>query len=177
VDVRIISATHCDLEQRIREGRFRADLFYRLAVLRLTLAPLRERPEDLIALAEWCLKKALAALGARPHPNLHAELNACAPLLSAYAWPGNVREVRNLMERLALFLAAEPLQALSPGFIISVAPEFIQASIPTAFAAAPLAESIPQVLARFDGNRAAAAKHMGISRTTLWRKMQQEQII
>ena len=178
VEVRIISATHCDLEQRVREGRFRADLFYRLAVLRLTLAPLRERPDDLIALAEWCLKKALASLGARPHPNLHAEINACAPLLSAYAWPGNVREVRNLMERLALFLAAEPLQALSPAFIISVAPEFIQAALPAAASApatsgAAPAESIAQVLARFDGNREAAARHLGISRTTLWRKIRQ----
>lgn len=180
VDVRIISATHCDLEQRIREGRFRADLFYRLAVLRLTLAPLRERPEDLIVLAEWCLKKALAALGARPHPNLHAEIVACAPLLSAYAWPGNVREVRNLMERLALFLAAEPLQALSPAFILSVTPEFNQTSMSTPLIAAAGVstsvvpsgtEDIAQVLARFDGNREAAAKYLGISRTTLWRKI------
>jgi len=61
VDVRIISATHCDLEQRIRAGRFRADLFYRLAVLRLMLPPLRERSDDLIPLAVWCLKNALAA--------------------------------------------------------------------------------------------------------------------
>lgn len=185
VDVRIISATHCDLEQRVREGRFRADLFYRLAVLRLTLAPLRERPEDLIALAEWCLKKALAALGARPHPNLHAEIVACAPLLGAYAWPGNAREVRNLMERLALFLAAEPLQALSPAFILSVAPEFSRVSVPApgiasstallTLAAAPeTTESITQVLARFSGNREAAAKHLGISRTTLWRKIKNQ---
>ncbi|MEO6918405.1 MAG: propionate catabolism operon regulatory protein PrpR [Collimonas sp.] len=181
VDVRIISATHCDLEQRIREGRFRADLFYRLAVLRLTLAPLRERPDDLIALAEWCLKKALAALSARPHPNLHAEIVACMPLLSAYNWPGNAREVRNLMERLALFLAAEPLQALSPAFIISVAPELIQTSMPTpaiapetATTAPATSESITQVLARFDGNREAAAKYLGISRTTLWRKIKNQ---
>src|SRR5450830_1046798 len=171
VNVRIISATHCDLEQRIREGRFRADLFYRLAVLRLTLAPLRERPEDLIVLAEWCLKKALAALGARPHPNLHAEIVACAPLLSAYAWPGNVREVRNLMERLALFLAAEPLQALSPAFILSVTPEFApRASMPTA-AAGQAEESLQDVLTRFGGNRSATADYLGISRTTLWRKL------
>ena len=186
VEVRIISATHCDLEQRIREGRFRADLFYRLAVLRLTLAPLRQRPQDLIALAEWCLKKALAALGARPHPNLHAEIMACAPLLGAYAWPGNAREVRNLMERLALFLAAEPLQALSPAFIASIAPElapeFAQAAAAPAAAtaaaaadtAAPATENIAQVLARFDGNRAAAARHLGISRTTLWRKIKDQ---
>jgi len=128
VDVRIISATHCDLEQRVREGRFRADLFYRLAVLRLTLAPLRERPEDLIVLAEWCLKKALAALGARPHPNLHAEIVACTPLLSAYAWPGNVREVRNLMERLALFrggrTAASAVAGIHPQRHPGIQPDF-----------------------------------------------------
>ncbi|WP_025917987.1 propionate catabolism operon regulatory protein PrpR [Herminiimonas sp. CN] len=183
VDVRIISATHCDLEERIRSGRFRADLFYRLAVLRLTLPPLRERGEDLVELAVWWLKNALAALGARPHPNLQAEINACTPLLQAYDWPGNVRELRNLMERLALFLAAEPLQAISPGFVLKAAPELmpgLTAEVPHSPAAEnnttrTPAESIGQILARFGGNRAAAAKHLGISRTTLWRKSRQGQ--
>ena len=119
----MISATHCDLEARVREGRFRADLYYRLAVLRIALPPLRERRGDLAALAEWSLKNALAALGARPHPNLHAEIGACAPLFERYDWPGNVRELRNLMQRLALYLAAEPLQALTPTFVLAVAPE------------------------------------------------------
>lgn len=183
VDVRIISATHCDLEARIREGRFRADLFYRLAVLRLTLPPLRERYDDLVALAVWWLKNALAALGARPHPNLQAEINACAPLLQSYRWPGNVRELRNLMERLALFLAAEPLQAISPGFILKVAPELMQAPAgalthSTSIAQPPSimpSENTVQVLARFAGNRAAAAQHLGISRTTLWRRLRHGQ--
>ncbi len=179
INVRVISATHCDLDTRMREDRFRADLFYRLAVLRLTIPPLRERPEDLIVLAEWCLKKALAALGARPHPNLHAEMTACAPLLCAYEWPGNVREVRNLMERVALFLANEPLQALSPGFVMRVAPELMKTSTDSASptqakSTIPEAtENLEEVLARLGGNRAAAAKYLGISRTTLWRKMQQ----
>src|SRR5213076_3155529 len=151
IEVRVISATHCDLDARVREGRFRADLFYRLAVLRLALPPLRERAADVAALAEWSLKQALAALGARPHPNLHAEMTACAPLLAAYGWPGNVRELRNLMERLALFLAAEPLQALTPGFLLSVAPELGQRdSAPQAAASPPEpAEAVEQVLARF----------------------------
>ena len=175
VNVRVISATHCDLEARVREGRFRADLFYRLAVLRMALPPLRERPADISVLAEWSLKNALAALGARPHPNLHAEIAACAPLLERYDWPGNVRELRNLAERLALFLAAEPLQALTPAFMLSVAPELARpAAEPLAIAAAapaPSAETVEDVLARFGGRRDEAAQYLGISRTTLWRKL------
>ncbi|WP_296943581.1 propionate catabolism operon regulatory protein PrpR [uncultured Massilia sp.] len=177
IDVRVVSATHCDLEARVREGRFRADLFYRLAVLRLALPPLRERVEDIPELAEWALKNALAALGARPHPNLAAEVRACAPLLAGHRWPGNVRELRNLMERLALFLAAEPLQALTPAFVLGVAPELAaggpppSAAVPAAAVAAAPPESLADVLARFGGQRDAAARHLGISRTTLWRRM------
>jgi propionate catabolism operon transcriptional regulator len=178
IDVRVISATHCDLESRVREGRFRADLFYRLAVLRLALPPLRARVEDIAPLAEWSLKNALAALDARPHPNLAAEIAACAPLMSNYAWPGNVRELRNLMERLALFLAAEPLQALTPNFLLSVAPELgaplpacIPGAAPSPVPAPVPAESVAEVLARFQGQREAAARHLGISRTTLWRRL------
>jgi propionate catabolism operon transcriptional regulator len=172
IKVRVISATHCDLEARVREGRFRADLFYRLAVLRLALPPLRERSQDIVPLAEWSLKQALAALGARPHPNLHAEITACAPLLEGYAWPGNVRELRNLAERLALFLAAEPLQALTPGFLLAVAPELAAAAL-TAASPPPArtSESAAEVVARFGGQRDAAARHLGISRTTLWRRL------
>jgi len=182
IEVRVISATHCDLEARVREGRFRADLFYRLAVLRLALPPLRARLPDIAPLAEWSLKQSLAALGARPHPNLHAELTACAPLLERYGWPGNVRELRNLMERLALFLAAEPLQALTPGFLLAVAPELGQSALP-AFPEAPVAaprlpaaevasaETAADIVARFGGARDAAARHLGISRTTLWRRL------
>ncbi len=181
VDVRIVSATHCNLDERIHDGRFRADLFYRLGVLRLALPPLRERPDDLVALAEWCLKNALAAMNVRPHANLHAEVVACAPLLASYAWPGNVRELRNLMERLALFLAAQPLQALTPTFVASVAPELVRRLAGKNAQPAPLPaipggqESIADVLARFGSNREAAAKHLGISRTTLWRKLREKQ--
>jgi propionate catabolism operon transcriptional regulator len=174
IDVRVISATHCDLEARVRDGRFRADLFYRLAVLRLALPPLRARVQDIAPLLEWSLKGALAALDARPHPNLLAELKACTPLLTGYAWPGNVRELRNLTERLALFLAAEPLQALTPGFMLSVAPELARGAAPADAAAGPSRESAAAVLARFGGQRDLAADHLGISRTTLWRRLKAE---
>jgi propionate catabolism operon transcriptional regulator len=174
IDVRVISATHCDLEARVRDGRFRADLFYRLAVLRLALPPLRARVQDIAPLLEWSLKGALATLDARPHPNLLAELKACTPLLTGYAWPGNVRELRNLTERLALFLAAEPLQALTPGFMLSVAPELARGAAPADAAAGPNRESAAAVLARFGGQRDLAADHLGISRTTLWRRLKAE---
>ena len=130
-----------------------------------------------MTLAEWSLKNALASLGARPHPNLHAEMNACAPLLRRYDWPGNVRELRNLTERLALFLAAEPLQALTPAFVLGVAPE-LETMATHAEPAAPIkptrVESATEVLARFGGRRDAAADYLGISRTTLWRRLRAE---
>lgn len=109
-------------------------------------------------LAVWCFKNALASLGVRPHENLHAEMQACAPLLEGYAWPGNVRELRSVMERAALFLAAEPLQAPTPAFMLGVAPEL--ASAASSLDDAP---PIPPVV--------AAAKYLGISRTTLWGKI------
>ncbi|MFZ6870650.1 propionate catabolism operon regulatory protein PrpR [Undibacterium sp. Di27W] len=190
VDVRIISATHCDLEARVKEGKFRADLYFRLAVLRLHLPALRERVDDLLPLAVWSLKHALAAMGVRPHANLHAEIASCSMLLQAYAWPGNVRELRNLMERLALFLAAEPLQALTPGFVARTLPElnttlhFTQSSqnitqntahyLPAISDTPPPPESLEMVMEKFKHNREAAADYLGISRTTLWRRLKQK---
>ena len=114
--------------------------------------------------------------------NLHAELLACANTLQAWHWPGNVRELRNLMQRVALFLAVEPLQALTPAFLVKIAPELSRGSASQASTTtratpmahddlAPTAETTEQVLARFHGNRAAAADHLGISRTTLWRRL------
>jgi len=183
VDVRIISATHCDLEARVKEGKFRADLYFRLAVLRLHLPALRERVDDLLPLAVWSLKHALAAMGVRPHANLNAEIASCGVLLQAYTWPGNVRELRNLMERLALFLAAEPLQAITPGFVARTLPELNTAlnikpdTVQDLLAISdtqPPTESLELVMERFNHNREAAADYLGISRTTLWRRLKQK---
>ena len=181
VNVRIISATHCDLEARVRDGRFRADLFYRLAVLRLKLPALRERPADIVDLAAWSLKNALAALDVRAPRNLQAEMAACGALLQRYGWPGNVRELRNQMERLALFLAAEPLQAITPAFLAAVAPELTAPGAHEQRLAPPPGlpvvsrPSATQVLAQFGGRRDAAAEYLGLSRTTLWRRLRAEQ--
>ncbi len=196
IDVRIISATHCRLDERVADGRFRADLFYRLGVLRLAIPALRERREDIVPLAEWFLKQSLAELGVRPNANLHAELQACALTLQEWRWPGNVRELRNLMQRVALFLAIEPLQALTPGFLAQLAPELdnmLTVQNPPSLAARGTRPGLPMkgevggkptaalavgsdaalkaALARFGGNRAEAAAHLGISRTTLWRRL------
>ena len=176
VDVRIVSATHCRLEERVAQGEFRADLFYRLGVLRMNIAPLRERAADIVALAEWWLKNSLAELGARPGANLHAELQTCAPLLQSWHWPGNVRELRNLMQRVALFLAVEPLQALTPVLLSRLAPELSKPAGAASSASATTATvDVHDVLRRFKGNRVAAAAYLGISRTTLWRRLRSDQ--
>ncbi len=182
VQFRVICATHCDLAARVQSGQFRADLYYRLAVLRVNLPPLRERQEDILELASWCLKNAMAALGTRPQPNLAAELQTCTSVLSNYAWPGNVRQLRNVMERLALYLANQPLQALTPSFLLSIAPELAGATSAIAIAPptpastpapTPASEDVHAVLARFGGKREEAARYLGISRTTLWRRLQE----
>ena len=185
VDVRIISATHCNLAQKTEQGQFRRDLYYRLAVLQLQLPALRQRQDDVLNLTEWCLKNALASLGMKPEPNLHAELLACQPLLTSYSWPGNVRELRNICERLALFLMAEPLQALTPRLLLQAMPELRSDSGPSEvdpIRSAQIAldteadlskQQLHQTLQHFKGNRAAAASHLGISRTTLWRKLKE----
>jgi propionate catabolism operon transcriptional regulator len=176
VDVRIISATHCDLQQHVANHLFRADLFYRLGVLRVQIPALRERSEDIIPLAEWWLKNALAELGARPSVNLNAELQTCANVLNTWHWPGNVRELRNLMQRVALFLSVEPLQALTPSLLVKLAPELAKENPSLSTTDQSVSDAdIERILHRFDGNRAQAAAHLGISRTTLWRRLKSGQ--
>ena len=173
VDVRIISATHCRLEERVKNHQFRADLFYRLGVLRIDIPPLRERKEDILPLAEWWLKNALAELDIRPSVNLEPELQTCSALLNQWHWPGNVRELRNLMQRVALFLSAEPLQALTPQLLRRLAPELSEKDeshfVPDKSEKSE--HNLEELLHQYDGNRALVAAHLGISRTTLWRRL------
>jgi DNA-binding NtrC family response regulator len=160
---RILAATNADLTARVAEGRFRQDLFFRLAVVELVVPPLRDRPEDVAGLARLFL----AAHDGR-------SLSAAAErALLAHGWPGNVRELRNRIERAAV---------LAPAAVLEVADLFPDAA-PTAeemaaddlsLAAAREAaerEHIRRVLARCEGRMQDAAKVLGVSRTTLWERM------
>jgi DNA-binding NtrC family response regulator len=121
VDVRTVAATNTDLEKAVKEGQFRADLYYRLNVLSIAVPPLRERPDDIPLLARVFATEVAAQLG-RPAPDLDAQTLA---RLGAYAWPGNVRELRSVIERAlilhperglaALDLAPEPVGATAGG--------------------------------------------------------------
>ncbi|MDR0219411.1 MAG: propionate catabolism operon regulatory protein PrpR [Enterobacteriaceae bacterium] len=183
VDVRIICATHCDLDRWVREGRFRVDLFYRLNVLRINLPALRERGSDISMLALEYLRRTFATLSLPVSSARVRELLHCDEVLQSYHWPGNVRELRNLMERVALYLSANSEQALTPALIVSLSPERqvdMSAPNPQVTPAVPvsLKETLPSahdIVARFSGNRQAAAEYLGISRTTLWRRLKEEE--
>ena len=95
--------------------------------------------------------------------------------LEDHPWPGNVRELRNLMQRVALSLAVEPLQALTPVLLSQLAPELLRLSASAATGPTPAGSvDLHTVLRRFKGNRAEAAAYLGISRTTLWRKLKSD---
>jgi transcriptional regulator with GAF, ATPase, and Fis domain len=108
VDVRIVAATNADLEAGVREGTFRADLYYRLNVLQIPVPPLRERPDDIPLLARVFAAEVAARLG-RTAPELDA---ATLGRLRAYAWPGNVRELRSVIERALVLHPERGLAAL-----------------------------------------------------------------
>jgi len=176
VDVRLLAASHANLEELVKDGRFREDLFYRVNVLALHLPPLRQRREDIPLLASALLARA-AREANRPAPHLGHDVLAA---LSAYDWPGNVRELENEMRRV-LLLAEE-----------AVRPEHLTPAIlARAGAAAAPAPALPLVvgdlrsavetfertaideaLRRAGGNKSRAAKELGISRFALQRKLE-----
>jgi NtrC-family two-component system response regulator AlgB len=164
-DVRIIAATNRDLEADVREGRFREDLLYRLNVVEIRLPPLRERPEDIVRLAERFLTF-FARAARRPVPQLSP---AACEVLRAYPWPGNVRELRNAIER-ALILW--PAAVIEPGAF----PERIAAQPSSApqlggdFTLEAIErQHILRVIARTP-TLEDAARILGIDASTLWRK-------
>jgi Transcriptional regulator containing PAS, AAA-type ATPase, and DNA-binding domains len=168
VEFRVISATHCDLQQAVAEGRFRADLFFRLSALRLRVPALRERGDDIALLARRYLTQSLAALDSPLSDTLNHRIALCLPPLLRYAWPGNIRELRNLCERLALLLSSDMVS--DERDLPALLPELYDAGNTLTFAPSAL-----DALAQCGGDRSAAARYLGVSRTTFWRRLKEEQ--
>jgi DNA-binding NtrC family response regulator len=167
VDVRVIAATHRDLKQRVRDGTFREDLFYRLHVVPIHLPALRERIADIVPLAEHFLTRAGAAKRLAPD---------AAARLVRHAWPGNVRELKNAMERAAVLVRGDVVTAADFDFIDETRPtmegaiEWPDEDLPSA--TARLEQMlIRRALSRSAGNRAEAARRLGIHRQLLYAKM------
>jgi len=152
VDVRVLSATWAPLHQRVAEGRFRQDLYQRLAVFVIDVPPLRERRSDLPALVEQFLREIAPEVGV-------LELSAGAlAKLAAYGWPGNVRELRNVLYRAAIAGRGPTLgtREIAESLEVSAAPHRVSVS----------AEQARAVVVSHGGNVSAAARHLGVARST-----------
>ena len=168
VDVRVLAATHRDLEAEVKAGRFREDLFYRLNVVRLHVPPLRERPDDVVLLARHFLDRFAARFGIDGLRVPEALLDR----LRAHPWPGNVRELEN---------ALESLVALSPpeGLDLSLLPFGRSEAAPAGDGPLSLKQRVEayerglvyEALREALGNRSEAARRLGISRVTLHDKL------
>jgi len=170
VDVRLVAATNVDLEELVKQGRFRADLYYRLNVIPLYVPPLRERKDDIPLLVDH-FRQLIAARTDSPVKQINQE---AMQLLIAYAWPGNVRELEHMLERAILFAKGKRVSA-------SDFPEKLRqnAPVPVAYderAATPTLETIEKayiawVLQQTGGQKAKAASILGIDSSTLYRKI------
>lgn len=165
VDVRVIAATNRSVAEAVEQGRFRGDLYYRLNVLTFRIPPLRERPEDIVELAQHFSEALAAVHGVTPVPFDAAELER----LQRYPWPGNVRELRNVIER-AVLLGRLPSQCCESPQGGEVQVE--RTGYPTDWSMdAVERDHMLRVLAAHHGNKSAAARSLGISRKTLERKL------
>ena len=178
VDVRLVSATNKDLMELVKEGGFREDLYYRLNVVNVHIAPLRERVDDIMLLANTFIKEFVEANG-KPVPSLTAE---AADALQGYDWPGNVRELRNSIESIIVLLKGEEIT-------LAKLPSQIQAGrsgqahheqkiLLSSGTSLQQAEKllIEETLRNNDFNISQAARILNISRRTLHRKINEYQI-
>jgi DNA-binding NtrC family response regulator len=177
VDVRVVAATNADLEQRVLDGRFREDLFYRLSVIRIHVPPLRERREEIGHLASFFLREACERLG-RPGVRLAPET---LDLFVAFSWPGNVRQLRNEVQRAVALAPPDGLvvpECLSPAFGVPVdtpgiAPRLRSSRVTLAAAVERLErEMIESALERSAGNISETARTLGVTRRGLYLKME-----
>lgn len=161
VDVRIIAATHNDLQSLVKAGKFRQDLYYRLNILALSLPPLRDRPKDIAPYARTFIAECSAAEGKKV-----ALSPGALKYFEQLEWPGNIRELRNSMERIV---------ALSSRKRVTV--DYVKAMFPqlrpddSRHTPTPEEQKIRQALAICYGDLSKAAQELGISRLTLWRRM------
>jgi transcriptional regulator with GAF, ATPase, and Fis domain len=180
-DFRLIAATNCDLERAVAEGRFRQDLYYRVAVFRIHLPTLRERGEDVLLLADHFARDLGAELE-RQEPRFSGEARE---LLLAHSWPGNVRELQNAIERALIFAEGALISAKHLGI---VPPPVRDATMPAV--AAPATEDgttmltiaaqekrmIVEVLQRTHGHQKRAAALLGLTRFQLYSRLKRYQI-
>lgn len=189
VDVRLIAATHRDLRERVREGFFREDLYYRLAVVELAVPPLRDHPEDIPDLCDLFLVRAARDLKV-PLRGISAEATS---VLMNYSFPGNIRELRNLIERACILSNGDQIEAnnfpVAPARVPGVASRSIDFSNPEALAevipeSADLREFLSSLekaliqrsLRTSDGSQAEAARRLGLSRSDLSYKLAKHSI-
>jgi DNA-binding NtrC family response regulator len=172
VDVRVIAASNRDLESRLRAGRFREDLFYRLNVIHVHLPPLRDRGEDILPLAEHFLARSAPRAGKR----LQGFRESAKKMLLAYAWPGNVRELENVVER-AVALAEGDIvgpEDLPPAMRDRKNQDRLSSALAQGLTLEELErEYIQRVLAAEGGNKTRAAQRLGLDRKTLYRKLEE----
>jgi len=166
VDVRVVAATNRDLDEAVRQGHFREDLYYRLYVIPIILPPLRERREDIPALAEFLLSR-FSLETAKEFTEITPEAEA---MLVAYGWPGNVRQLANVVER-AVVLGRPPAITVQD-LLLGPSSQPGRMPIPLSYKAAIDAQRravIARALQEAGGNRAAAAKLLGLHRVHLMR--------
>jgi Nif-specific regulatory protein len=172
INVRVVAATNRNLAANVRDKKFREDLYYRLGVVTLELPPLRDRPEDILPLAEFFLERFTRQAGRRP---LTIGMDA-RRRLQAHGWPGNVRELRNLMERVAFLCPRDRVEPEDLAFTLAAvqADSDADADLTTdlAEATSKFQEShIRRIVKRMQGNMSEAARLLGLHRSNLYRKM------
>jgi len=166
VDFRIICATNKDLEAAVREGTFRDDLYYRLNVFSIELPPLRDRPDDISRLARFFVNKYAQAMN-KSTMNIAAETIG---LLERYAWPGNIRELRNAIERAVVSTRGNTITPADLSFPLPAAPNEILEE--TGSLEDIERSHIKKILRKTGGNIAKAASILKISRLTLYKKIE-----
>ncbi len=170
IDVRIIAATHANLEEAVRNGKFREDLFYRLNVLSLTVPPLRERPEDVTALAQYFFTK----FAADKNPRLAGFSKNAMRAMEGYVWPGNVRELINRVRK-AMVMAEGRLVTVSDLGLKQPAESKFREALGDIRVTAER-QAVVTGLHRAQKNVSQAARDLGVSRMTMYRLMAKHDI-